>query len=1338
MAVASLLMFALATPLHAEDRTPERKEIWVPTKELDAVLKQHPNAVMLDRAQYEALIKDAGRVKPEEKDKPPAEPAIESIKFFAKVADGAASTDLSMDITFTTFRDGWAAVNVGPLDDAIADVKLDADTLVAFVPSGTKPTPTMSVQDAAAQKSSRKDLLLLSRKAGRHVAHLTVPSRLFWKKDEGSMQLPTYGLRGLVTLDLQLPEQSVMTLPLEHQKSGPGHYTGIIHYRQGIACWNRKSDEPTQAGWSIRHALVRAELTDQGLASTLQLDLHSERDSMPHKLVLLLPDENMNVVSATSRVISKWNQIGKRLEIDTGTTWDHDMLMHLRIEQPWTALDDNGKFGFPVPVFEGDTGPVPGRIAVYQTGTVSVTQLLGEGTKALVESGIMEPYPYIRGTRKPDEVNFAKLPAEFTYGGGVSFSHLPKDASVVVRRAGDHFSADVDNHVVLSTHEMTLERTIVVRGEEGRVTRVVLTLPANEQFLALGRTLGDDVQWKQIASDNPAKPGLSAFEITWPTGLKKGNTTTLLLQTRQDLPAGLTTGNLKSQTTNSKFLIENVRLADAVRVAGYVALDFDESWKVSTPYTTGLESRDARVTPVHGRMAWFNLRDYKLSLDIARNEPVLDATVLAYALPRAKQIELEGQFTLEVSRAPLRKFDVKLPVAIAKLLRVDSPLVGEQNLDEDTGVWHFTMRKEFTGTANVRFHLNLPAQTEKTQDTKSETENGRLVSTLPRFEVPTARRFAGRWVIEANTDTELSYETKGVQPLDALRVPVVEGYQPRHRVLASYGYTAADHQVKLTATRHEPSALVSAIVNKLDLVSVVALDGTSRHTATMNVKHNGQQFMAMRMPKGATLLSAKAGTETVKPVRAGDDEVRVPLNGRTVEGEAITVSVVYEMGGAPWRGRGQQRLEPLTVGENVPVLSSSWKVLVPEGYEVGDNGKETKRSKTAPTPELLGLLSKRYFKTGYVATGRIVAGVKVNVSGGRDSIQNTQGQSFYGTQIEILESGALRARALERLRSLHPELQEHDVEIRVTQTKGSAILNVSGVCESPKYGRLFVDALLDEYIGFRKELLDRESQLGGTGERLDASSKFNSEMVAIMERPNAATEEEVEMEDFTPKYPKPMFVGTPAPLLDRATPAPATPPAYSRSYYEEKMSKIILPELKFEGVSLRSAIDYLRVVSKNLDNFEPNPVRKGVDLVLKQGAAPSTAQITLDLKEVPMLEALRYVTELAGMKYKIEPYAVVIVPITETATEQHTRKFKVPPDVLTGANQSSPKDWLEAKGISFPAGSSAVFNVPTSLLVVRNTQPNLDAIRKLLASHAVKAAPVNDDAIYGGAADAFL
>jgi general secretion pathway protein D len=190
-------------------------------------------------------------------------------------------------------------------------------------------------------------------------------------------------------------------------------------------------------------------------------------------------------------------------------------------------------------------------------------------------------------------------------------------------------------------------------------------------------------------------------------------------------------------------------------------------------------------------------------------------------------------------------------------------------------------------------------------------------------------------------------------------------------------------------------------------------------------------------------------------------------------------------------------------------------------------------------------------------------------------------------------------------------------------------------------------------------------------------------------------------------------------------------------YYQEKMQRIIFPVVQFQGASIDEAIEFMRIKSRDYDTFEADPTKRGVNLILKAGTTPSTAQISLDLKDVPMVEALRYITELAGMKYKIEPYAVVVVPLSDVSSEQYTRTYKVPPSFLSlgsdgagaaaavpndpfaagaaaGAPALSPRstalDILKANGIAFPEGSSAVFVAATSQLIVRNTQPNLDQV----------------------------
>ncbi|MHB1079928.1 MAG: Amuc_1098 family type IV pilus outer membrane protein [Prosthecobacter sp.] len=202
------------------------------------------------------------------------------------------------------------------------------------------------------------------------------------------------------------------------------------------------------------------------------------------------------------------------------------------------------------------------------------------------------------------------------------------------------------------------------------------------------------------------------------------------------------------------------------------------------------------------------------------------------------------------------------------------------------------------------------------------------------------------------------------------------------------------------------------------------------------------------------------------------------------------------------------------------------------------------------------------------------------------------------------------------------------------------------------------------------------------------------------------------------------------------------------AYLTEKMNKIIFPTVQFEGATIEEAIEYLRVKSRDLDTFTDKTGVKGVNIILRTGDAPSNASISLDLKDVPMSEALRYVTELAQMKYKVEAHAVLVVPLSENASEQYTRSYRVPPDFLSSGGGADPgaapaaaatdpfaagggaaaaggsgliarrsaRQILEASGIVFPEGASASYNPASSQLVVRNTQPNLDLVEAYVES----------------------
>ena len=254
----------------------------------------------------------------------------------------------------------------------------------------------------------------------------------------------------------------------------------------------------------------------------------------------------------------------------------------------------------------------------------------------------------------------------------------------------------------------------------------------------------------------------------------------------------------------------------------------------------------------------------------------------------------------------------------------------------------------------------------------------------------------------------------------------------------------------------------------------------------------------------------------------------------------------------------------------------------------------------------------------------------------------------------------------------------------------------------------------------------------------------------------------------------------------------------------QKLNSIIIPQVEFRDASVREAIDFLRQQAATNDPSQDE--KKGVDIVLRmvplgqiaappapasptqsneENAAPGVppearrsaaktpaaaksiiapaivpsspispadARITISLNQIPLGEALRYIANQAGLKVKVEPYAVSIIPITEQSNDLITKEYRVPPGFIstnvnigasalsqgayktaaataaapattgtgkdteesTGGhrlvNREGAKEFLESQGVQFPAGASAHFLPQSSHLIVRNTPDNLELV----------------------------
>ena len=193
-----------------------------------------------------------------------------------------------------------------------------------------------------------------------------------------------------------------------------------------------------------------------------------------------------------------------------------------------------------------------------------------------------------------------------------------------------------------------------------------------------------------------------------------------------------------------------------------------------------------------------------------------------------------------------------------------------------------------------------------------------------------------------------------------------------------------------------------------------------------------------------------------------------------------------------------------------------------------------------------------------------------------------------------------------------------------------------------------------------------------------------------------------------------------------------------------KLKSIILPSLEFEEARLSDVLELLYQRSVELDLAETDPNKKGVNMILDTGSFgagenPGDRTMSFRLSNIPLEDALEYVTRLTGTTFRVENHAVRILSISAgNQTVMDSRTWTVPPgflsrkglgnDVILDADpfrvdnpdmgvagsvlvkRKSAREFLEENGITFPEGAVANYNPSTNTLLVRNTPDQLALI----------------------------
>jgi len=224
----------------------------------------------------------------------------------------------------------------------------------------------------------------------------------------------------------------------------------------------------------------------------------------------------------------------------------------------------------------------------------------------------------------------------------------------------------------------------------------------------------------------------------------------------------------------------------------------------------------------------------------------------------------------------------------------------------------------------------------------------------------------------------------------------------------------------------------------------------------------------------------------------------------------------------------------------------------------------------------------------------------------------------------------------------------------------------------------------------------------------------------------------------------------------------------------KKMEKIIIPEIEFRQANIHDVVDFLNKASVEGDKGS-DQTQRGINIILNLnpaggGAAPAapaatkpaggenlfeatpaggapaggqTYEITFTARYISLLSALKIITSVAGLKWRVDGNIVMIVPQDFDPAEIEVRMYPVEPtifDKIKQANESAPaaaaqiggrevttiqpgaeigglpdlEEFFKKMGVKFPKGSSISYNSTMGKVILANTSENLATFEKIL------------------------
>jgi len=317
-----------------------------------------------------------------------------------------------------------------------------------------------------------------------------------------------------------------------------------------------------------------------------------------------------------------------------------------------------------------------------------------------------------------------------------------------------------------------------------------------------------------------------------------------------------------------------------------------------------------------------------LELAVRRRPTKVRVDIVAGASVHPSSAVYTYRLRYNVSGSPIDRVSVALPAKYAQLTAVTSRYMRSVAMSDAPGgrkKWTVSLTNELTGEFDVLVNFAIPidASTRKLP--------------VPRITTDAPDGYRAIVAVQNTSRHELAFTpSKSMTPLPVTVQKRILGPEVSKSLQYVYQSFEADWSAELGVTPAKAASRIQAIVDLMELKTVLDKSGRSRYQADLSLHNRSEQFLKIRLPKGLKLWSATVASQAVKPVLPDDKSdssiVSIPLVKTSRGGLPYNVRLYFAGTGAS-KISGISRISAPSIRVvGIPVKQTTWSLHLPKGF----------------------------------------------------------------------------------------------------------------------------------------------------------------------------------------------------------------------------------------------------------------------------------------------------------------------------------------------------------------------------------------------------------------------